>query len=177
MEDNSRIGPPPLPRVLAVIDERGTVIGASAAGWFGLPGSQEGAAEQPSPLAAALAGQEIVVADGSGTLVYQPLRDAQGRVVAVAVVEGPPGRPMPEFTVVLDREGRIIRIDEAGAALLGMSAEEMLGGLPLELLHEDDVEAVLEMLPQLFGGDLSGAGPVRVRHESGAWALSPAGCC
>jgi diguanylate cyclase (GGDEF)-like protein len=169
VEDNSRIGPPPLPRVLAVIDERGTVIGASAAGWFELPGSQEGAAEQPSPLAAALAGQEIVVADGAGTLVYQPLQDAQGRVVAVAVVEGPPGRPMPEFTVVLDREGRVSWIDEAGAALLGVPAEGVRGVLPLELLHEDDVEAALEMLPQLFVGDLSGVGPVRVRHESGAW--------
>ncbi len=61
---------------------------------------------------------------------------------------------------VLDRQDRIVHVNAALAALVGRLPEELVGGLPDDLLHEDDVA-------RLRRGSLATRAPLRLRAVDG----------
>ena len=118
-------------------------------------------------LARALEGEESEVAVVAGAqelvLTVAPHRDLHGAIAGALVVardvtaergaERARRNAEHQFEVAFDRapigmflsspEGRFLKVNAALSALVGFGADELVGGDPLALVHDDDVETVV----------------------------------
>ncbi len=63
----------------------------------------------------------------------------------------------------------ILRVNPAGAAMLGGSVEDVVGTLFLTLVHPDDLELSLRELGSLVGAGQAGPITLRLQHVDGSW--------
>ena len=71
--------------------------------------------------------------------------------------------------VVFDRSGRYEYLSPAMERITGWSVEELLGHSSDELIHPDDLAAVVQRRAQLGAGAPDATGEVRFRHRSGGY--------
>jgi PAS domain S-box-containing protein len=76
-----------------------------------------------------------------------------------------------EFVSILDAAGRFTYVSPSAARTIGYAVEELLGTLPMALVHPDDRVVMLETFERLLRGGLGATASmtVRLHHKDGSW--------
>ena len=82
-----------------------------------------------------------------------------------------------EFVSILDAEGRFKYVSPSVSRSIGYTADDLLGTLPTDLVHPDDLELMLRTFTTLTEGgpDAVAEMTVRLRRHDGSWGVFEGG--
>jgi diguanylate cyclase (GGDEF)-like protein/PAS domain S-box-containing protein len=75
-----------------------------------------------------------------------------------------------DFITVLDPDGRVQYMSPAGTRVMGYTQDDLEGKAPTELIHEDDIDALIDQFADVVGRPgASGTVTYRGRHADGSY--------